>query len=161
MLKFLLAMFLVSGVGRAVCQTPVLVQAAVAPHYPPIAVSARVSGEVVVLVKIGSDGAVILAETKSGAKMLEAAARGAAKQWKFEPSSLRERETLLHFNFVLLAVFNDSYYDVKFLPPYQVFVEMHPPKDTVNYGTSIQTSPPNDAGVSHEVPGHAKSLPRP
>jgi TonB family protein len=120
-------------------QNPVPVQSAVAPHYPPLAVITRVSGEVFVLVKIDADGGVALAKPQSGPMLLLAAAVSAAKQWRFEPDTGGEREIQLSFKFVLLAEVEAAEYDVKFLPPCQVAVEMHPVKPYVSDGTS-----PND-----------------
>jgi TonB family protein len=120
-------------------QNPVLVQSAVAPHYPPLAIITRVSGEVLVLVKIDADGGVALAKAQSGPILLLAAAQNAAKQWRFEPDTGGEREIQLSFKFVLLAEAENAEYDVKFFPPYQVAVEMHPVKPHVSDGTS-----PND-----------------
>jgi TonB family protein len=67
-------------------QTAVAVKAAVAPHYPPIAVAARIEGDVVLRVAVGSDGSVLHAEAVSGPKMLQQSASEAAEKWKFEVS---------------------------------------------------------------------------
>lgn len=118
MKRILIAMLvLLASASASLGQNPVLVRTAVAPHYPPVAISARVSGEVLVLVRIDADGHVALAKTQSGPAMLQAAAENAAKQWKLEPNPGRETEIQLSFKFVLLAEAEDANYDVKFLPP--------------------------------------------
>ena len=139
-------LILLASASPSLGQNPVLVRTAVAPHYPPVAISARVSGEVLVLVKIDADGGVTLAKTQSGSAMLQAAAENAAMQWKFEPNPGREAEVQLSFKFVLLGEAEAADYDVKFLPPYQVSVEMHPAKPYVSNGAS-------DASAGSASPG--------
>jgi len=56
----------------------------VSPIYPPIASSARVSGEVEVSVGVGPDGRVESAVMVSGVPLLDAAALDAARQSEFE-----------------------------------------------------------------------------
>jgi len=132
-------LFLLAGALALLGQSSPFVRTAVAPHYPPIAVSARVCGEVLVLVKIDERGDVTLASTKSGPAMLLTATESAAKLWKFEPSTDREREVQLSFKYVLLAEVEYTDFEVKFFPPYQVAVEVHPAKPYVSDGTQAKS----------------------
>lgn len=116
------------------------VRTAVAPHYPAIPVLARVSGEVLVVVKVDAHGDVTSASTKSGPPLLLTAAESAAREWKFDPSTDGEREAQLSFRFVLLAEVENADSEVKFLPPYQVVVEVHPAKPYVSDGTQAKVS---------------------
>jgi TonB family protein len=63
------------------------VVAAAAPFYPPIAMAARASSDVVVEVKIGTDGNVSSASARSGHPLLQHAATLAARRWRFEPAA--------------------------------------------------------------------------
>jgi hypothetical protein len=56
----------------------------VSPVYPPIAVSARVSGDVTVLVRVLPDGSITSAEAVSGPPLLTEVSLGAARASRFE-----------------------------------------------------------------------------
>lgn len=58
----------------------------VAPTYPPLANAARVGGMVVVDVTVDEEGNVIAARVLSGHPLLNDAAVGAAREWKFKPT---------------------------------------------------------------------------
>jgi len=60
----------------------------VQPAYPPIALSARVSGSVQIEVVIDENGNVVSAEVVQGQPLLSQAALDAARQWKFRPTLL-------------------------------------------------------------------------
>ena len=57
----------------------------VAPIYPPIAQSARVSGIVIIETTIGTDGRVIDARIIRSIPLLDQAALAAVRQWEFTP----------------------------------------------------------------------------
>lgn len=63
---------------------PIVIQAA-APVYPFLATFARVSGTVVVEVRIGEKGDVTAVRTIEGHELLRQAAENAARQWVFTP----------------------------------------------------------------------------
>ena len=145
------------SISAAVCsaQTAAPVQSAVAPHYHPIAVAARVTGTVSVRVHIDSQGGVVSAEVIDGPRLLKLGAEDTAKLWKFEPASDTDRTATLKFVYVLLGETADAEYEVKFKPSYEVVIEKHPAKSSVSYGTSAQASPSSGVGVAHEA-GHAQ-----
>ncbi|MCX6550705.1 MAG: energy transducer TonB, partial [Acidobacteria bacterium] len=60
----------------------------VKPVYPPIAVTARVQGVVVIEAIIGEDGKVRDARVLRGVPLLDQAALDAVKQWEYEPTLL-------------------------------------------------------------------------
>ena len=144
-------LLLLAGAPALLAQSLPSVRTAVAPHYPAIPVLARVSGDVLVLVKVDVHGDVTSASTKSGPPLLLTAAESAAKEWKFDPSTDGDREVQLSFKFVLLSETENADLEVKFLPPYQIAVEVHPAKPTVQYGA--QSVPATDT-LLHES-GHA------
>jgi TonB family protein len=127
---------LVGGTIVAAQQTTVMVKAAVAPHYPPIAVAARAGGDVVVRVAIGSDGSVLHAEVVTGPKILQQSATEAAEKWKFEASdsATRSHSSEIKFSYVLLAEDAKEESETVFLPPGTVVLRARPVRPTVNYG---------------------------
>jgi len=76
------------------------------PKYPPIALAAQVSGDVVCKVWVGTDGHVIEAGVVSGPLMLQGAAADALRRWTFKPAQLNgdveEMETTITFHFKIL-----------------------------------------------------------
>jgi TonB family protein len=116
-------------------QTSVAVKAAVAPHYPPIAVAARIAGDVVVRVAIGTDGSVLHAEPLSGPKWLRQSAIEAAEKWKFEASdpATPNRSSEIKFSYALLSEDAKEESETEFLPPDAVVLRHRPAKPTVNY----------------------------
>ena len=58
------------------------------PHYPPDAKAAKVSGTVVIRIRIGRDGHVNDPEVVSGPPLLQQAALDAVKDWVYRPYSL-------------------------------------------------------------------------
>jgi TonB family protein len=69
------------------------------PAYPPAARAVRATGEVIIRVKVGSDGKVLLAEPENGHVLLRAAARAAAQGSRFEPSETTGREVRITYVF--------------------------------------------------------------
>ena len=93
------------------------VKLAVAPKYPTLTLAGRIYGEVLVRVTIDRTGAVKGAKVTEGHPMLREAAVYAARQWKFEKSSVDQRVALLRFNFVLLPDNSQVQSQTIFLPP--------------------------------------------
>ena len=60
----------------------------VAPTYPPIALSARIQGVVIIEATIGADGRVINARLLRSVQMLDEAALAAVRQWTYTPTLL-------------------------------------------------------------------------
>ena len=134
--------FLLAGIGVLMGasivtaqQTALAVKAAVAPHYPPIAVAARIQGDVVLLVAVGPDGSVFHAEVVRGPKILLQSATEAAEKWKFETSDLAttNRSSEIEFSYVLLPEDDKEESETVFLPPNAVVVRHRPAKPTANY----------------------------
>lgn len=77
----------------------------VTPEYPPLARTARASGDVVVEITISEDGGVISARVISGHPLLQQAALSAAKRWTFKPTLLNNTPVkvtgILTFRFTL------------------------------------------------------------
>src|SRR5262249_29442844 len=71
------------------------VTVAVAPNYPPVALSKKVGGEVIVSVRVGETGHVVEASAVSGNVLLEESSVSAAKEWRFAASSRRSTEELV------------------------------------------------------------------
>jgi len=91
-----------AGTGNATPSEPVRIWLApeaaegrlrhrVEPEYPADALAAHRSGEVVLEVLIGQDGAVSSVRTLSGDPLLAEAATAAVRNWRYEPYRLRER----------------------------------------------------------------------
>jgi periplasmic protein TonB len=60
----------------------------VSPVYPPIALSARVQGSVIIDATIGPDGRVTDARVRRGVPLLDQSALDAVRQWEFTPTLL-------------------------------------------------------------------------
>ena len=108
-------------------------KSAVAPKYPPLAVSSRISGDVTVRCFLGHSGEVIRAEVLDGHPLLKIAAAEAAQKWKFERSSADERTAVVKFEFRLLPEGARADSEITFLPPNEIRVEQRPVKPPVNY----------------------------
>jgi len=78
------------------------------PVYPPIAMAARVTGDVIIETVVGKSGQVRDVFVVSGPAMLQQASLDAARYWSFKPMMLGARavpyEVKLVFKFRLLAV---------------------------------------------------------
>jgi TonB family protein len=75
------------------------------PDYPPIARAARASGAIVVKIVLDESGKVIAAQVMSGHPLLQSAARKAAREARFEPTTLGGKPIKvtgsITYNFVL------------------------------------------------------------
>src|ERR1700676_5530636 len=65
--------------------------------YPPVARQARITGDVVLIAHIGSDGSVSIPIRKSGHPLLLQAAEDNLKAWKFQTGESQEMEITYHF----------------------------------------------------------------
>ena len=107
------------------------------PPYPPVARAVRASGEVIVTVKIGTDGKVAEAVADSGHPLLRKAAELAAKESRFESNENdSERETKLTYVF-LPYVFTPSEKEKLDLKRYSdpCRIEVYSDVDVINYST--------------------------
>jgi periplasmic protein TonB len=77
----------------------------VQPRYPPLALTARIQGSVIVSAVIGCDGRIEQAQVIRGQALLNNAALEAVKQWQYRPYYLNgeaiEVETQITVNFVI------------------------------------------------------------
>jgi TonB family protein len=129
-----LRMLSLTAEGQLPSKTSVGVSAAVAPIYPPLALTAGVAGEVRVRVAIKKDGTVDSADVIDGKEPLRPATLLAARKWKFVPQQ-HPIEATLTFSFQIvpdLTAEEDA--TPVFMPPYRVEVRRKLPKATVNYG---------------------------
>lgn len=78
----MIILLLFTGVLSAQHQFPVVTKIS-EPPYPPAALAVRASGDVNVLVEVGSDGAIVHASATSGHPLLRPAAVAAVKNWGF------------------------------------------------------------------------------
>jgi TonB family protein len=108
------------------------VTTAVAPNFPLIALHSHTSGEIVIEVKINSEGSVTSAETVSGSQVLVGSGRHIAKRWKFAPTKDKSIRTA-RLTFVYRLVPRDTPADELlpvFKPPYRVEVVHVLPDET-------------------------------
>lgn len=121
------------GVAQKNPTRSVSVLLAVAPVYPPIALTAHVTGDVKVTVVIDKTGNVTNAEFVTGSQLFHKAAVDAAKRWKFER---RDEGARLQLTFSFRAVSKDTLAEDTtpvFMPPYHLEVRGRLPDSTVNY----------------------------
>jgi hypothetical protein len=89
-------------------------------RYPPIGVAARVAGDVVLRLSVGTDGHVHETSVVSGPTLLQGSAIDATKQLTFATGSAFTRETTVHFR---LSVPADGYTDEDEQPGSKVVLE--------------------------------------
>lgn len=102
-----------------------IVVAAVPPVYPPIAVQAHASGEVIVEVKIDKSGDVSSVRAERGHPLLQGPSFFAARRWKFAPAKDAPVERTAHLTFVFVPPdkeLPENESRVVFYPPYKVQV---------------------------------------
>ncbi len=129
-----LALLCLTLAGQVPSKATVEVSYAVAPIYPPLALSASVIGEVRVRVAIDGNGTVAGAEAVDGKEPLKHASLEAARRWKFKPQR-QPTEAMLTFSFQIVpneTVAEDT--TATFMPPYRVEIRRKLPEATVNYG---------------------------
>jgi TonB family protein len=93
-----------------------------APKYPPIALTVRLKGIVVVEVNVDSKGDVVSAKAVEGHALLRRSAEDAAKLWKFNPASgPASRTANLTFAFDFQAEEStDTRDEAVYVPPYRI-----------------------------------------
>jgi TonB family protein len=102
--------------------TPPSVTVAVAPNYFLTALHSHASGEVVIEVRINSEGSVTSTEAVSGNAILAAGSRQVARRWKFAPAADKGIRTA-RLTFVYRLVPRDTPINelvAVFKPPYRV-----------------------------------------
>lgn len=110
-----------------------VVLAAVAPVYPPLAAQGQIGGRVAVEVVLDQSGGVRSVSILDGHPLLRSAALWAANRWKFEPGSDGRRARLM-FVFSLVPADSDlNELASMFRPPYEVTSKARLPKAIVNY----------------------------
>jgi TonB family protein len=121
------------GAAQSDSSRRVAVLSAIAPVYPPIALTANTSGDVQVAVTIDKVGSVTNADFISGSPLLHKAAVEAAKRWRFEKLN-EEAKVQLTFSFRMVPK-DTSAEDMTtvFMPPYHLEVRGKLPQPTVNY----------------------------
>lgn len=109
---------------------PVIIANA-APKYPPIAVTARAYGNVVVEVQIDAAGRVILAQALKGHPLLRKAAEDAARDWKFvaatEAAPVRRAQLTFTFQIVRGETDEKRLVSPVFFSPYHVAIKRASP----------------------------------
>jgi TonB family protein len=102
---------------------------AVIPIYPDVARAARLSGTVVVEVKINPDGSVASTRSVSGDELLYKATAISARRWIFTPADkqTKVRDANLTFIYKLMPVSTpvEELFPI-FMPPYQVEIRSTP-----------------------------------
>ncbi|HJP94929.1 MAG TPA: energy transducer TonB [Pyrinomonadaceae bacterium] len=109
------------------------VTTAVAPNYFPTALHSHASGEVVVAVKIASDGSVTSSEAISGSAVLAAGSMQVARRWKFATMKDKNQIRSARLTFVYRLVPRDTPSDQLlpiFKPPYRVEITHVLPDET-------------------------------
>jgi TonB family protein len=105
------------------------VVAAAAPIYPPIALAAHATGEVIVEVKINSDGAVSSASAVKGHALLLHTSLAAARRWKFKADGVKSDTRTVRLTFIFQILDKEAPAEELtplFLPPYAVKVTHSP-----------------------------------
>jgi TonB family protein len=106
------------------------VRSAVSPDYPPVATTLGISGDVIIDVKIGSNGDVVQTTFVSGQLLLHKAAVDAAQLWTFEKAPT-ETEARLTFSFRIMPIDTAAErMTPAFDPPYRVEVKGKRPQES-------------------------------
>jgi TonB family protein len=125
------------GIGLIICHSApagqssdsVAVVQAVAPFYPPLALAAHISGEVIVEVEVNNNGDVVGVKALEGHKLLQPAAEMVARRWLFKAvdNNKGDRQVKLRFRFTLLKE-EYSREDLLpvFRPPFEVEIKDTP-----------------------------------
>jgi TonB family protein len=121
------------GAAQSDSSRSVAVLSAIAPVYPPIALTANTSGDVQIAVTIDRAGSVTNADFISGNPLLHKAAVEAAKRWKFaRPNEVTKVQLIFSFRMVPKDTSAEDMTPV-FMPPYHIEVRGKLPEPTVNY----------------------------
>ncbi|HVN04161.1 MAG TPA: TonB family protein [Bryobacteraceae bacterium] len=109
------------------------VEVAVAPVYPELAVTGRISGSVIVDIHVTEQGAVESTAAPEGDALLRQAATDAARQWRFQARSAR-RDLKLIFSFRLMPKGTpEAQLGAVFRPPFTVEVRRASPGPVSHY----------------------------
>ena len=128
-----IAVVVLSSVSCTAAGSAVSATRATAPAYPPLALTAGVEADVVVLATIEESGRVRTAEVTQGNALLDRAALTAAQRWSFN-AGRGSRQVHLTFSFRLgkdSAVPREAW--TAFVPPLRVEVFAALPSPVVNY----------------------------
>lgn len=140
----LMAVTIVTGLSQSTLPQPMVLQA-VAPIYPVVAASARVSRTMTVEVKINTEGKVTSTRIVEGNRLLDKAAENAARRWIFVAVNEESvRSARLTFTFKLMP--EDAPADELlpiFMPPYHIEVRRAMPKviDNPNIDPPLSKQP--------------------
>lgn len=111
------------------------VRLAVAPVYPPIAMTANTSGNVEIVAVLDKSGKVIETSLVAGHPLLRWAAIKATRRWRFQPGpSGRRVHLIFSFRMEPRGTPAEEMTPI-FAPPYHVEVRGMLPQPTVNYGS--------------------------
>lgn len=130
-------LLLATAIGLLSCtgtSQVVVTRRAVAPDYPPLAITAGVQSDVVVIATIDEFGNVRDATVPQGPPLLGAAAQRAAQQWLFNAGrGTRRAELTFSFRIAKEAASLDAGVTA-YIPPFRVEVSGRLPQPTINYG---------------------------
>jgi TonB family protein len=104
--------------------------------YPRVARVARISGDVVLVAQIGSDGSVSIPILKSGHPMLLRAAEDNLKKWKFQTGESQEMEVTYHFRITEPAS-DSAQTECSFDLPNSVTISTHSVQVETNYASPM------------------------
>src|SRR5579862_7186939 len=126
--RYLAVFVLLGGCCLAQQPLPLAVEEAVAPAYPRRAVTARISGSVIVEVRVCEHGAVTAATIEEGNALLRQATLEAARLWRFQPQP-GSHDVKLIFSFRLMPKDTpEAQLGTVFRPPYTVEVRKITPE---------------------------------
>ena len=137
-----IAFLILIGIPAAAQQTArPPVEEAVAPAYPALAVIGRISGRVVVSVRVSQQGAVTEATSDEGDPMLREAGLQAARLWRFG-GTVSGQEVKLNFIFRLMPKATpEPELGAIFRPPYTVEVRRITPGPVHHYARAARPEP--------------------
>jgi TonB family protein len=109
--------------------------------YPALARQARISGDVVLLAQISSDGGVSIPIRKSGHPILMQLAEGNLKKWKFQSGENQEMEITYHFKIRESSAYSSQNECAFDLPDSVTISADAPPIDTL-YSSPVGSASP-------------------
>jgi len=93
----LIALLLMTASPQTPLRLPIHVESL---NYPPVARQARITGDVVLVAHIASDGSVSIPVRKSGHPIFMQPAEDNLKKWKFQTGEDQEMEITYHFKLI-------------------------------------------------------------
>jgi TonB family protein len=146
LISFLVAAYAGCSVfAQANSSKALAVEAAVAPTFPPIAVAANVSGDVIVEVKVGEKGEVLETRSSNAHPLLREASESAAFRWRFVPDASGEKARVVQLTFsyrILPLKTPATELATIFMPPYSVEVRHKQFEPIVHSDPPSYTIPP-------------------